>query len=1054
MLTVGDDAVLDDDATVTVSAGGAEVTFTVSDDGDAGAVVSLVFEPATVTEGGDAALVASRDAAEAGLDVPVEVTAGAGRVQPVPDTLTFDPGQTTARVSITAVQNALDDGDATVTVSVGGVAADLTVVDDDDASAVELAFPESLEEGETGQVTVSRIGATGEELTVTLTVSGDDRVSLNPTTVTFAAGDAADQTVTLSVADNPDDDGDGTATITASAPGATVGGQSVVTVQDDDEAGEVNFGTDAVSVDEGRLVTVEVLRSGGSSGAVAVDVAVSPGTASADDHQAPTPARLEWADGEASAMTVTVQTTRTGGAEGEETLTLRLVDPTNGLALGGQSEVTVRIVDNRAPVAADDDLQVGRTESVVLDLLANDSDPDEGSELSYVPATIVTERGNTVVCTADVCELRPTEGFAGPDSFTYTVTDGELTDSADVDLVIGPECTVFIGDGDSATPGDDVICGTEGDDDIDALGGDDVVYGLGGDDVIRGGPGDDLLAGGPGDDQLVPGSGTFEANAGPGTDVVVVTATNGPDQVSLAGGLYVVDGAESVFRQVETFQLQLQGGDDRLEVSPSETTTFEIDGGAGVDRLEYLSATLSGVEREGSIIRADGRRPVTHTAVEIVSVNQTVFIGSIDDDIVNIVSTVDLLRIDLQEGSDLLLVGLASLGGPVEINDTGTEGIDRLVVNGTPGIDDVSLGGSRVTTPSAEIEFDGIEELEVWAGDGDDELTVTPEEGFRGAASDFLLLVAGGAGIDRLVIDFDGDVVIDPAAGTIAVPGFAPIRYADFETVQIVAAGEVVQTVSSQAYWLVSDAGEVFAYGDAAHHGDLAGQTLSAPIVGITPTRSGNGYWLTGADGRVYEFGDAPALGGVEGLPLNAPIVGLRSDADGDGYYLLGGDGGVFAFDAEFHGSTGNIRLNRPVVSMATNPTASGYWFVAEDGGVFAYGDAPFVGSLPAIVDFENLVAPVVGMSATATGRGYWMVANDGGIFAFGDAAFHGSLPAIVSFDNLVSPIVAMMPTPDGGGYWLVAADGGVFAFGNAVFKGSAAGEPKTGTIVGGAPIR
>ena len=50
----------------------------------------------------------------------------------------------------------------------------------------------------------------------------------------------------------------------------------------------------------------------------------------------------------------------------------------------------------------------------------------------------------------------------------------------------------------------------------------------------------------------------------------------------------------------------------------------------------------------------------------------------------------------------------------------------------------------------------------------------------------------------------------------------------------------------------------------------------------------------------------------------------------------MASDGGIFAFDAPFHGSTGNIVLNKPVVGMAAAPNGKGYWFVASDGGIFA----------------------------------------------------------------------------------------------------------------------
>jgi hypothetical protein len=67
---------------------------------------------------------------------------------------------------------------------------------------------------------------------------------------------------------------------------------------------------------------------------------------------------------------------------------------------------------------------------------------------------------------------------------------------------------------------------------------------------------------------------------------------------------------------------------------------------------------------------------------------------------------------------------------------------------------------------------------------------------------------------------------------------------------------------------------------------------------------------------------------------------------DGGGYWLVASDGGIFTFgDAQFHGSTGNLRLNQPVVGMTPTPDGGGYWLVASDGGIFTFGDAQFYGS-------------------------------------------------------------------------------------------------------------
>jgi hypothetical protein len=72
---------------------------------------------------------------------------------------------------------------------------------------------------------------------------------------------------------------------------------------------------------------------------------------------------------------------------------------------------------------------------------------------------------------------------------------------------------------------------------------------------------------------------------------------------------------------------------------------------------------------------------------------------------------------------------------------------------------------------------------------------------------------------------------------------------------------------------------------------------------------------------------------------------------------------------------------------MASTPTGNGYWLVARDGGIFTFGDAQFFGSTGDI----RLNQPILGMTPTASNQGYWLVAKDGGIFCFGDATFMGS---------------------------------------------------------------
>ena len=221
---------------------------------------------------------------------------------------------------------------------------------------------------------------------------------------------------------------------------------------------------------------------------------------------------------------------------------------------------------------------------------------------------------------------------------------------------------------------------------------------------------------------------------------------------------------------------------------------------------------------------------------------------------------------------------------------------------------------------------------------------------------------------------------------------------------------------------------------------DLSRVPRSAPSVRYSGMRSvgegirpgGNGYWAAYPNGTVIAVSPAPTLGDVSGQRLSRPVVGIEMTPTGNGYWLVASDGGVFTFgDAGFHGSTGAIRLNQPIVGMASTRSGRGYWLVASDGGVFTFGDAGFYGSTGSI----RLNQPIVGMASTPSGHGYWLVAADGGIFTFGDATFYGSTGAT----KLNQPIAGMAPTPAAHGYWLAAKDGGVFTFGDAQFHGSAA---------------
>jgi len=100
---------------------------------------------------------------------------------------------------------------------------------------------------------------------------------------------------------------------------------------------------------------------------------------------------------------------------------------------GGTATATVFVAVagvNEAPTAQDDTEQTQQGEPVSIPVLANDTDPD-GDPL-FIESTsdpaggVVTVSGGTIVYT-------PADGFIGPDTFTYTISDSQgETDTAEV----------------------------------------------------------------------------------------------------------------------------------------------------------------------------------------------------------------------------------------------------------------------------------------------------------------------------------------------------------------------------------------------------------------------------------------------------------------------------------------------------------------------------------------------------------------------------------------------------------------------------------------------
>ena len=117
---------------------------------------------------------------------------------------------------------------------------------------------------------------------------------------------------------------------------------------------------------------------------------------------------------------------------GEDRFEYTITDDISGEA---SAWVTVTVV-NQPPVAVDDSAETWKNIRVVIDVLANDYDPD-GDDITIVdiiqdehPMGTVTDNGDGTLT------YMPMKGWFGGDQFQYTISDGELTDTATVTIYV------------------------------------------------------------------------------------------------------------------------------------------------------------------------------------------------------------------------------------------------------------------------------------------------------------------------------------------------------------------------------------------------------------------------------------------------------------------------------------------------------------------------------------------------------------------------------------------------------------------------------------------
>jgi len=171
----------------------------------------------------------------------------------------------------------------------------------------------------------------------------------------WANGDSAPKTIAVPIANDTLFEANETFTVTLSGAtgGATLGtALATVTIVSDDPPlrGTLAMAVATATVDENAgTIVLTVNRTGGTDGAVGVDWATAPGTATADDFTAAT-GTVSWADGDGAPKTFAVSITDDTVYEFDETFTVTLSNATGGATLGAAT-TTVTIRSDEAPVS-------------------------------------------------------------------------------------------------------------------------------------------------------------------------------------------------------------------------------------------------------------------------------------------------------------------------------------------------------------------------------------------------------------------------------------------------------------------------------------------------------------------------------------------------------------------------------------------------------------------------------------------------------------------------------------------------------------------------------
>jgi hypothetical protein len=434
-------------------------TVTITDDDTAS--VTLSASASTIAEAaGFSTLTATLDQASfetvtVSLGYSGTATSGTDYATPA-GSITIPAGQTSGTTTLTATADSIVEADETIIVDVTGVSGGsanesgiqqqtVTITDDDTASVTLSASATTIAEAAgTSTLTATLDQATFEDVTVSLGYSGTATSGTDYATpassITIPAGQTSASTTLTATQDSSEESDE---TIIVDITGVSGGSasesgtqQQTVSITNDDN----ETTADTATVDEDSSVQVDVLSNDVGDGSALNPASVAIVTSASNGSTS-----INTANG-------VITYTPEANFNGSDSFAYTVADTRGNTSASTTVSITVTAV-NDAPVAVADTASVAEDSTVIIDVVANDTDIDGANEINSASLAISGQPANgSVVIENNQVTYTPSLNYFGSDTFEYTVSDhsGAVSNAATVTVNVS-------GSNDAPTVVDDTV---------------------------------------------------------------------------------------------------------------------------------------------------------------------------------------------------------------------------------------------------------------------------------------------------------------------------------------------------------------------------------------------------------------------------------------------------------------------------------------------------------------------------------------------------------------------------------------------------------------------